>query len=403
MRGYKKDFPIFNYNKGLVYLDSAATSQKPQAVIDAVSEYYQTYNANIHRGIYPIAEKATEAVEQVRRKMAKFINATSPEEIVFVKSGTEAINLAMYTWGEKHIQERDIVVATIMDHHSNFVPWQQLAIKKKAQFRVVDINADGKLIKEDIKRLTKEAKLFVFPYVSNMLGTINWVSEIIKQIRVHNKKIKILIDAAQAVPHKKVDVEEMDCDFMAISGHKMLGETGTGVLYSKKEVMEQMQPFLFGGAMIQEVTLRKTSFAHLPHRLEAGTLNIAGIISLGAAIDYLQSIGMDAIQQNEKQLAMHCIEELDKLGNISIYGPRDAFARSGVVAFNVAGVHAHDVSQILADQGICVRAGHHCTMPLHKRLRITASVRASFYVYNDKEDVDKLIEGVKKAKKIFSV
>ncbi len=403
MRGYKKDFPIFKTQKNLVYLDSAATSQKPQSVIDAINDYYQTYNANIHRGIYPIAEKATKKVEEVRKKVARFINAASPEEIIFTKGTTEGINLLMYAFGLDVISEGDKIVTTIMEHHANFVPWQQLAIKKNAEFRVVDITDDGKLDKENIRQLTRDADFFAFTYVSNMLGTINEVSKIIKDIRKHNKKIKILIDAAQAVPHTKVDVQDLDCDFLAFSGHKMLAETGVGVLYGKKKLLNAMRPFLFGGLMIREVAVEQTTFAQLPYKLEAGTMNIAGIISLGAAIDYLQSIGMDAIQQNEKQLAMHCIEELDKLGNISIYGPRGAFARSGIVAFNVAGVHAHDVSQILADQGICVRAGHHCAMPLHTWLGISASVRASFYIYNDEQDVEKLIKGIKKVKKIFSV
>src|SRR3989344_5167058 len=246
MKNYKKDFPIFTNNKNLIYLDSAATSQKPKSVIDAVNEYYQTYNANIHRGIYPIAEKATRKVEEVRRKVATFINAASFEEIIFVKSGTEALNLPMYAWGEKCIQEGSVIVTTIMEHHSNFVQWQQLALKKNAEFRVIDITDDGKLDEEDIKRLTKDADFFAFTYVSNMLGTINPVKKIIQTVRKNNKKVKILIDAAQAVPHKKVDVRELDCDFMAFSGHKMLAETGTGVFYARKKILEEMQPFLYG-------------------------------------------------------------------------------------------------------------------------------------------------------------
>lgn len=401
MKNYKKDFPIFTNNKNLIYLDSAATSQKPKSVIDAVNEYYQTYNANIHRGIYPIAEKATRKVEEVRRKVATFINAASFEEIIFVKSGTEALNLPMYAWGEKYIQEGSVIVTTIMEHHSNFVQWQQLALKKNAEFRVIDITDDGKLDEEAIKRLTKDADIFAFTYVSNMLGTINPVKKIIQTVRKNNKKVKILIDAAQAVPHTRVDVLDLDCDFLAFSGHKMLAETGTGVLYVKKKILEEMQPFLYGGAMISEVTLQQTTFANLPYKFEAGTSNISGIVSLGAAIDYLDNLGMEKIQQDEKKLAKYCIEQLEKIDGVRIYGPKEAFARSGVASFIVKGVHAHDVSQILADQGVCVRAGHHCTMPLHKRLGIPASVRASFYVYNDEEDVSKLIDGIKKVKKIF--
>jgi len=307
----------------------------------------------------------------------------------------------MYALGAELIKKQDIVVTTVMEHHSNFVPWQQLAEKKQAKFQVVDITEDGKLNEELIMKHTKHAKIFAFTYVSNMLGTINWVSKIIKKVREQNPDIIILIDAAQAVPHKKVDVQELDCDFLVFSGHKMLAETGIGVLYGKKNLLNSMPPFLYGGDMINEVSIEKTSFASLPSKFEAGTINIAGIISLGAAIDYLSGLDMESVQEHEKELAARCIEELEKLGGITIYGPRDSFARSGVVSFTVDGIHAHDIAQILADKNICVRSGHHCTMPLHTRLGIAASTRASFYIYNDEKDIDALTAGIKEAKKLF--
>lgn len=399
----KNDFPIFRNNKGLVYLDSAATSQKPQSVIDAINTYYKTYNSNIHRGIYPIAEKATQTVEDVRKKVARFINAKFPEEIIFTKGTTEGINMVAYTWGEEHISEGDVVVTTVMEHHSNFVPWQQLAKRKKAKFRVVDITSNGLLDEQEVMGAAKDAKVFAFSSVSNMLGTITSVKTLIEKIRKKNPRIVILVDAAQEAPHKKIDVKDVDCDFLVFSGHKMLAETGIGVLYGKKEILEKMSPFLYGGAMIRDVTTKETTFADLPYKYEAGTINIAGIISLGAAIDYLENIGLDKIKEHESTLIQYCIKEMEKIEGLTIYGPRDIENRVGVISFTIDGIHAHDVSQILADQGVCVRAGHHCTMPLHKRLGILASCRASFYIYNDEEDVEKLIKGIKKVRKIFSV
>ncbi len=400
MKNYKKDFPIFK-NNDLTYLDSGATSQKPQVVLDAVSEYYESYNANIHRGIYKIAEKATKAVDDARKKVATFINAASPDEIIFTKGTTESINLVMYTLGMELIKKQDVIVTTVMEHHSNFVPWQQLAEKKQATFQVVDITEDGKLDEEQILEYTKRAKIFAFTYVSNMLGTINWVSKIIKKVREQNPEIIILIDAAQAVPHKKVDVQELDCDFLVFSGHKMLAETGIGVLYGKKNLLNHMSPFLYGGDMINEVSIKKTTFASLPSKFEAGTINIAGIISLAAAIDYLADLDMESVQKHEKELAIKCIGDLEKLGGITVYGPQDSFSRSGVVSFTVEGIHAHDIGQILADKNICVRSGHHCTMPLHTRLGIAASTRASFYIYNDEKDIEAFIDGIKEAKRLF--
>lgn len=394
---YKKDFPIFKNNKELVYLDSAATSQKPQVVIDAITDFYSNYNANIHRGIYKIAEITSAKVDEVRKKTARFINAKYPEEIIFTKSTTEAINLVMYSWGKEFIKKGDTIVVMIMDHHSNFVPWQCLAKEKGAKLEVVDITEDGQLNIDDLYQKIKKAKLVCLPYISNMLGTINPVKDIILRARNNNYPL-FLVDAAQATPHMKVDVQELDCDFLVFSGHKMLAGTGVGVLYGKKEILEKMPPFLFGGDMIKEVSLDTTTFADLPNKFEGGTLNIEGIISLGAAIDYLERIGMDKIRKHEKSLVNLCIDELSKINWINIYGPKD---RAGLVSFTINNIHAHDIAQVLSDENICVRSGHHCTMPLHKRLGISASTRASFYIYNNEEDIDKLIKGIKKTIKLF--
>lgn len=395
---YKKDFPIFKNDKSLVYLDSAATTQKPQVVIDAITEFYYSYNSNIHRGLYKIAEKASAKVEEVRNTTARFINAKNPEEIIFTKSATEAINLVMYSWGKEFIKKDDTIVVTLMDHHSNYVPWQQLAKEKDAKLEVVDITEEGALDLKDLKTKTKNASFFCLPLISNMLGTINDVNTIIKEIRKENKKIKILIDAAQAAPHIKIDVQEIDTDFLVFSGHKMLASTGVGVLYGKKEILEKMPPFLFGGDMIREVGLKNTTYADLPNKFEAGTLQIAEIISLGAAIDYLGRIGFDKIQKHEQILMEYCIDELGKIKNLQIYGPEQ---RVGLVSFTIDKIHAHDIAQVLADDNICVRSGHHCTMPLHRSLGISASTRASFCIYNNEEDVVKLINGIKKAVKIL--
>ncbi|MBI4080590.1 MAG: cysteine desulfurase [Candidatus Levybacteria bacterium] len=402
MKDIKKQFPIFQ-NRQLIYLDSAATSQKPVMVLDAVRAYYESYNANIHRGLYPIAEQATKKVEEVRQKVAKFINARRPEEIIFTKSATEAVNLVMYTWGRENIDQGDIVVTTIMEHHSNFVPWQQLAKEKGAKFHVLDMdeNSQISILNFQANINFKKTKIIAITYISNMLGTINPLKELIATVRKENPEIVVIVDAAQAVPHKPVDVQALDCDFLVFSGHKMLAETGIGVLYAKKELLEAMPPFLYGGDMIREVAIEKTTFAGLPNKFEAGTINIAGIVSLGAAIDFLNAIGMDRIQEHEKTLTKYCMEALQNVDGITVFGPRDLLARSGVVSFTIDGIHPHDAAQILGDMNICVRSGHHCTMPLHTRLGVPASTRASFYIYNDEQDIDAFISGIKKVKKIF--
>lgn len=401
MKALKKDFPIFTNNPNLVYLDSAATSQKPQSVIYAVTEFYTQYNSNIHRGIYPIAEKATAKVEEVRKKVAKFIGAKDPLEIVFTKGTTEAINLVMYSWGKDNVKKDDIVMTTAMEHHANFVPWQILAAENDALFAVVDITEYGHIEREKLLQDVESVKLLAISYVSNMLGTIFDLTSLISDIRKINKDIIILVDAAQAVPHMTVDVQKLDCDFFVFSGHKMLGGTGVGVLYAKRKLLESMRPFLFGGDMIREVSVHQTSFADLPNKFEGGTINIGGIVSLGAAVNYLENVGMDRIREHEKELLDYCLDRIEKIDGLVIYGPKKIKERSGLISFNINGIHPHDLAQVLADENICVRAGHHYTMPLHTRLGIPASVRASFYIYNDEKDVDALIAGIRKAQKIF--
>lgn len=396
----KKDFAIFKNNKGLVYLDSAATSQKPKSVIESIVNYYERYNANIHRGLYPISEKATEEVEKTRARVAKFINAKDSKEIIFVKNTTEAINLVAYSMSH-NIKKGDKIVSTIMEHHSNFIPWQQIAKTKGVRFEVLDID-DNFQLNKNVQKI-KKGKILAITHASNVLGVINPIKEIIKEIRSINPSIKILVDGAQSVPHMKVDVQDMDCDFLAFSGHKMLSETGIGVLYGKKEILETLKPFMFGGGMIKNISGNEIEFTDLPAKFEAGTPDIAGIISLQAAIDYLEKVGMDAIRKHEQQLVSYCLSLLGKIDGLTIYGPKDSKKRNGVISFNLDSVHAHDVAQILGDMGICVRAGHHCAIPLHRKLGVPATVRASFYVYNDKSDVDKLIEGMGKVKKVFKV
>ncbi|MBI2034802.1 MAG: SufS family cysteine desulfurase [Candidatus Levybacteria bacterium] len=394
----KKDFPIFAAHKDLVYLDSASTSQKPQRVIDEITNFYTAQNANVRRGLYPLSEKATVMVEKARKKIARFINAFSADEVIFVRNTTEAINLVSYSLVSHNIKRGERIAATIMEHHSNFVPWQQVALQKSARFGVLDINENFQL-HADFQKI----KLLAITHVSNVLGTINPIRKIIATARKQNPDIIVLVDAAQSVPHMKVDVRDLDCDFLAFSGHKMLAGTGVGILYGKKKLLDKMDPFLFGGEMIQEVTAKKTTFITPPARFEAGTPDIAGIIGLGAAIDYLEDVGIDKIQKHERQLMEYCLENMDKLCGLTIYGPKDGTKRSGVISFNIEGIHAHDVAQVLGDMGICIRSGHHCAMPLHNRLGVSATARASFYLYNDEQDIDKFIKGLRKAKKIFKL
>lgn len=403
MRSYKKDFPIFTKNKELVYLDSAATTQKPKVVLDAMMDFYTTYNANVKRGIYPIAEKATEKVEEVRRQVASFINAHSSDEIIFVRNTTEAINLVMNTLGDVVVDfaEENTIVTTIMEHHSNFVPWQFLAMRQSVGFEVIDITPEGTLDMEDLKQKIKLAKVLAITYISNMLGVVNDLNKIIRTARKINPHIIIIVDAAQAAAHTVLDVQKLDCDFLAFSGHKMFAGTGIGVLYGKKELLLNMPPFLFGGEMIGNVTIDETTWADVPHKFESGTPDIAGIVSLGAAISYIEQIGRDTIHIYERALLASCLSQLSALEGVTLYGPKDEEQRGSVISFILAGVHPHDIAQVLGDKTICIRAGHHCTMPLHNRLGIPASARVSFSVYNDEQDIERLIKGLHEVKKIF--
>ena len=408
MKNYKNDFPIFKTKvngKPLVYLDSAGTSQKPKAVVDAIVDYYYSYNANVRRGIYPMAEKATAKVEDVRKKIAKFINARHAEEIIFVRNSTEAINLVMNTWASQYIGKGDTIVTTIMEHHSNFVPWQQLALEKNAQLEVIDIDTNFQLrfnrSQFSIRQLA-EAKILAISHVSNVLGTINPIKEIIKAVRQVNPKILVVVDGAQAVPHMKVDMQDLDADFYVFSGHKMLASTGIGVLYGKKKLLEDMHPFLFGSDMISQVSIQKTTFDAIPGKFEAGTPDIAGIMSMGVAIDYLQDIGMKRIRDHEQEITAYALEKMQVVEGMKVFGPQRATDRGGVISFTLDGIHPHDVAQYLGDRGICIRAGHHCAMPLHTRLELTATSRISFYLYNDQSDVDYAIKKLSELTKIFA-
>lgn len=410
----KQEFPIFSSNRELVYLDSTATSLTPQPVIDKVHEYYTHYNANVHRGIYKIAEKATEEYEKARGKIASFIQSSSPEQIIFTRGTTESINAIVEGWGEYYIHEGDIIITTLLDHHSNFVPWQQLALRKQANFSVINLNDEGYLdILEDqgtsvstrklSRYISNKTKIIALPAVSNVFGTIHPVKKIVASIRAINPEIVIVIDAAQAVPHTGCNVTDWDADVVVFSGHKMLGPTGIGVLWAKEEFLSAMKPFWYGGEMVRNVSVEQTLFQEIPHKFEAGTPHIAGAIGLGAAVDYLNTIGLETIHTHERNLAKTTMCQLQEEFNnkIQILGPVFSESKSGIVSFVFPNVHAHDVAQILDEEGIAVRAGHHCAMPLHKHLNLTASVRASFYLYNSMEDVERLVEGLKKVVKLF--
>jgi len=398
----KQDFPQFKSIPELAYLDSTATSLKPQAVIDKIVEYYTKYSANVARGLYTISEKATEEFENVRKKVATFIHATTPDEIIFTRSTTESINLVAATLGMDKLVSGDEIAVTIMEHHSNFVPWQQLAIKTNSKFCVIDINEEGYLEMGTI--VNKNTKILALAHVSNVLGTINPVKEIIKKAKEINPEIIVVVDAAQAVPHIKVDVQDLGCDFLAFSSHKMLGPTGVGVLWGKKRLLDNMTPYNYGGEMIDEVAVENSTFKKSPHRFEAGTPHIDGVIGLGASIEYIQAIGLEKIREHEKELVQYAYKKLISTfeSEITIVGPVNIEDRGGIITFKLGSLHPHDIAQILNEDNICIRAGHHCAMPLHKRLGLSASSRASFYIYNTQEDVDRLIMGLKKVKKILS-
>jgi cysteine desulfurase/selenocysteine lyase len=402
----RHDFPILatvnSRGKPLIYLDSASSSQKPQVVIDAVTEFNSTYNANVHRGIYEIGERATAAYESARASVARFINAPDSHEVVFTRNATEAINLVAYSWGRRNIGRGDAIVLTEMEHHANLVPWQLLVQEKDGDLEFIPITDDGVLRLEVFEVLLRlKPKLVAFTHVSNTLGTINPVAEMTKM--AHDAGALVLIDGAQAVPHVPVDVQAIGADFYAFSGHKMLAPTGSGALWGRRELLEAMPPFLAGGEMIREVHLRRSEFNAIPWKFEAGTPDIAAEIGLGAAAEYLMAIGMDRARDHERELLEYALPKLLAAHpDLEIYGPMDPAVRSGVIPFNIPGVHPHDVAQVLDRLGIAVRAGHHCTMPLHERLELSATARASFNVYTTHADVDALVDGITEVKRVFA-
>lgn len=395
----RKDFEILENNK-IAYLDSGATTQKPKYVIDAIKNYYEHDNANPHRGAYKLSIRATEVYDEAREKVKKFINAKDAREIVFTRNATESLNLIAYSYGLKNIKKDDKIVLSIMEHHSNLVPWQMVAKQKEAKLDYIYTDKDGYLKQEDIEnKIVPGVKIVGITQVSNVLGTINPVKEIVK--RAHEVGAIAVVDASQSAPHMKIDVIDMDADFLVFSGHKMLSPLGIGVLYGKKELLDKMNPFLFGGDMIEYVYEQDTTFAEVPTKFEAGTQNVEGAVGLGAAIDYLNNIGMDNVEKIEKDVLEYAMKELSKIDFITLYGPKELEKHAGVISFNVNKVHPHDVASILDSENVCIRSGNHCAQPLLRYMGLDSTCRASFYIYNTKEDVDKLIEALYKTKKIF--
>ena len=401
----REDFPILGREingKQLVYFDNAATTQKPQAVIDSLVDYYQNYNANVHRGVHSLSMEATDKYEEAREKVAAFINAESSDCLIWTRNSSESLNLVAYTWGEKNIEEGDEIVLTPMEHHSNLVPWQEIARRKGAKIRFIPITSDGLLDLTEIEKIINDRTVLVsVVHMSNALGTINPVKQI--ATIAHSRGAKVLIDGAQSVPHIPTDVQDYDCDFLVFSGHKMLGPTGIGCLYAKKEILETMEPFMTGGEMVLEVTYEKASWADLPMKFEAGTPNIADAIGLGAAIDYLNELGMDNIYSHENELTFHAMCKFFELQSegVELFGPRDENLKGGVFSFNVPDVHPHDLGTVLDNMGIAVRTGHHCAMPLVKSLGVAATARASFYLYNTTDEIDVFVDALREAIRYF--
>lgn len=395
----KKDFPLLE-NENITYLDSGATTQKPIQVIKAVEEFYQKYNANPHRGAYLLSVEATEQYENTRTKIAKFINAKHREEIIFSKNATESLNLIAYSYGLDNLKKDDEVVISIMEHHSNLVPWQKMTKQTGSKLNYMYINENYEITDEEIEsKITDKTKIVGITHVSNVLGTINNVKKIIKY--AHKKGAVVIVDASQSIPHMKIDVQDLDADFLVFSGHKMLAPLGIGVLYGKREILNKMTPFLMGGDMIEYVYEQDTTFAPLPNKFEAGTQNVEGVIGLGAAIDYIENLGYDKIQEIEHEVISYARQELSKLDYLTLYTTPNEENHSSVISFNIKGVHPHDVASILDSEGVCVRSGNHCAQPLMKFLGIDSTCRASFYIYNTKEDVDKLVKALDKAYNMF--
>jgi len=412
IQSIRADLPILQrqvHDKPLVYLDNAATSQKPEMVIQAMDDYYRRYNANIHRGVHTLAEEATAAYEDSRRKVGRFINARSPREVVFVRNTTEAINLVAYSWGRANVRPGDVIILTEMEHHSNLVPWQLLAQATGARLQFIGLDPKGRLLITDLDRLLsvhgERVKLVGVTGMSNVLGTINPIAAIAS--RTHAVGALLLVDGAQSVPHLPVDVRDLDADFMAFSGHKMLGPTGIGVLWARRAILEAMPPFLGGGDMIKTVGLRTSEWAEPPHKFEAGTPNVADAIGLAAAVDYLTALGMDQVHAREQEMVVYALDRLTAVPNLHVYGP-PAAERGGVVSFNLIKdgellIHPHDLASILDHEGIAIRAGHHCAQPLVEHYGVPAMARASFYIYNLEQEVDILVEALLKACQIFGL
>ncbi len=394
----RKDFPIFE--TGIAYLDSANTSQRPHQVTGAMMDYFEKFNSNIHRSAYRIAEEATVRYEATREKVRAFINAASTKEIIYTRGTTESINLVAYAWGRRNIQRGDLIVLTILDHHSNIVPWQILAAEKDAQIEYVDIDEKGELLEDQFADLLKRGpKLVSFNLVSNALGTINPAREMVAAAK--KAGATVLVDGAQSTPHQPVDVRALGCDFYAFSGHKMLGPTGAGILYGRRELLEAMPPFMSGGDMIRTVRVEGTTYHDLPWKFEAGTQAIAEVIGLGAAVDYLDNLGMDAVRAHELDITEYAYEALSEIDALTVFGPPPS-RRAGVISFAVDGIHPHDLATIADRDQVCLRAGHHCAMPLMTRLGVPATARASFYIYSQKEEVDRLVSSIKEAQRIFA-
>ncbi|SFB12495.1 MULTISPECIES: cysteine desulfurase [unclassified Bacillus (in: firmicutes)] len=404
IKDIRQMFPILDQEvngKPLVYLDSAATSQKPIPVIEAVNEYYRQYNSNVHRGVHTLGTRATDGYEGAREKVRKFINAKSTQEIIFTRGTTTALNTVAGSYAAANLKEGDEIVISYMEHHSNIIPWQQVARRTGATLKYLPLQEDGTISIDDVHAtITPNTRLVSIMQVSNVLGVMNPIKEIAKI--AHENGAVMVVDGAQSAPHMKIDVQDLDCDFFAFSGHKMCGPTGIGVLYGKKQLLENMEPIEFGGEMIDFVELQQSTWKELPWKFEGGTPIIAGAIGLGAAIDFLQEIGLDNIEAHEHKLAAYALDKMSSIDGMTIYGPKDPAKRAGLVTFNLADVHPHDVATVLDAEGIAVRAGHHCAQPLMRWLKASATARASFYLYNSEEDIDKLVEGLVKTKEYFS-
>ncbi|MFP3917990.1 cysteine desulfurase [Lysinibacillus telephonicus] len=404
MNEIRKYFPVLNQEVNghpLVYLDSAATSQKPVQVLEAVKNYYELDNSNVHRGVHTLGNRATDSYEGAREKIRKFINAKSTKEIIYTRGTTTSLNTVAAAYGRMNVSEGDEIVISYMEHHSNLIPWQQLAKEKGAVLKYLDLEQDGTITIDTVRKtITDKTKIVAITMASNVLGTINPIKEIAEI--AHQAGAIIVVDAAQAAPHMKIDVQDLDCDFLGFSGHKMCGPTGIGVLYGKEAHLENMEPIEFGGEMIDFVELYDSTWKELPWKFEGGTPNIAGAIGLGAAIDFLTEIGLDKIEEHEHALVEYAISEMDKIDGLTIYGPRDPKKRCGLITFNLDGVHPHDLATVLDMNGIAIRAGHHCAQPLMKWLQVSATARASFYMYNSKEDIDALVKGLRQAKEYFN-